>query len=99
MAEALALAWLWVVRMSRRGKDARRFMLYELYRDDAALDAHRRTPHFLEYSPKMQDLTETRETELFNHIAAPAMNQLTRPSGHGPRWPIDQPPASSGCFA
>src|SRR5204862_5682421 len=52
-------------------KDIRRFMLYELYRDDAALDAHRRTPHFLEYTPKMQDLTEQRESELFTHIALP----------------------------
>jgi autoinducer 2-degrading protein len=50
-------------------KDPRRFMLYELYRDDAALDAHRRTPHFLEYSAKIQDLTEHRETELYKHVA------------------------------
>jgi autoinducer 2-degrading protein len=50
-------------------KDPRRFMLYELYRDDAALDVHRRTPHFLEYSPKIQDLTEHRETELYKHVA------------------------------
>ena len=50
-------------------KDPRRFMLYELYRDDAALDAHRRTPHFLDYSPKLQDLTEQRESELYNHVA------------------------------
>ena len=28
-----------------------------------------------------------------------AMNQVTSPSGTGPRWPSDQPPVSSGCFA
>jgi len=50
-------------------KEPRKFMLYELYRDDTALDAHRRTPHFLDYTPKMQDLTEQRESELFTHIA------------------------------
>lgn len=27
--------------------DASRFVLYELYDDDAAIDAHLRTPHFL----------------------------------------------------
>jgi len=50
-------------------KDPRKFMLYELYRDDAALNAHRSTPHFLDYSPKIQDLTEQRESELYNHVA------------------------------
>ena len=31
--------------------------------------------------------------------AAAATSQLTAPSGQGPRWPIDQPPGSRGCFA
>lgn len=50
-------------------KEPRHFMLYEMYRDDAALDAHRRTPHFLDYTPKVEDLVEKRESELFNHVA------------------------------
>ena len=50
-------------------KDPRRFMLYELYRDDAGLEAHRRTPHFLDYSPKIEHLTEHRESELYNNVA------------------------------
>jgi autoinducer 2-degrading protein len=50
-------------------KDPREFLLYELYKDDAALDAHRRTPHFLDYSPKIADLEEKRDSELFNCVA------------------------------
>jgi Uncharacterized conserved protein len=55
------------VQQSR--KDPRRFMLYELYRDDGALDAQRRTPHFLDYTPKLEDLVEQRESEIYNNVA------------------------------
>ena len=44
-------------------------MLYELYKDDAALDAHRRTPHYLEYLPRIESLQEHRDAELYKHIA------------------------------
>jgi (4S)-4-hydroxy-5-phosphonooxypentane-2,3-dione isomerase len=50
-------------------KDPRRFLLYELYRDDPALDAHRRTPHYLEYLPRIESLMEQRDAELYKHIA------------------------------
>lgn len=50
-------------------KDPRHFMLYELYKDDAALDAHRRTPHYLEYLPRIESLQEHRDSELYKYIA------------------------------
>ena len=42
--------------------DARRFFIYEQYKDDAALEAHRATPHFLQHAkkdlPKVADRVE-----------------------------------------
>jgi quinol monooxygenase YgiN len=42
--------------------DARRFFIYEQYKDDAALEAHRTSPHFLQLAkkelPKIGDRTE-----------------------------------------
>jgi len=42
--------------------DPRRFFIYEQYKDDAALEAHRATPHFLQHAkkelPKIADRTE-----------------------------------------
>jgi quinol monooxygenase YgiN len=42
--------------------DPRRFFIYEQYNDDAALEAHRTTPHFLQMGkkelPKIADRTE-----------------------------------------
>jgi quinol monooxygenase YgiN len=42
--------------------EARRFFIYEQYKDDAALEAHRASPHFLQYAkkdlPKVADRTE-----------------------------------------
>jgi autoinducer 2-degrading protein len=34
--------------------DTNRFYFYEVYRDDAALEAHRQTPHFKLYAEKVQ---------------------------------------------
>ncbi len=46
----------------RHRTEARRFFIYEQYKDDAALEAHRSTPHFLQYAkkdlPKVADRTE-----------------------------------------
>ena len=36
----------------RHQSDSRRFFVYEQYRDEAALDAHRATPHFLQLARK-----------------------------------------------
>jgi (4S)-4-hydroxy-5-phosphonooxypentane-2,3-dione isomerase len=42
--------------------DPRRFFIYEQYDDDAALEAHRSAPHFLQFGkkdlPKIADRTE-----------------------------------------
>jgi autoinducer 2-degrading protein len=42
--------------------DPRRFFLYEQYKDDAALEAHRSSPHFLQLAkkdlPKLGERTE-----------------------------------------
>jgi len=46
----------------RHKTDPRRFFIYEQYKDDAALEAHRTTPHFLQYVkkdlPKIGDRVE-----------------------------------------
>ena len=34
--------------------DRNRFYFYEVYRDEAALEAHRQTPHFKRYAEKVQ---------------------------------------------
>ncbi len=36
----------------RHTSDARRFFIYEQYRDEAALEAHRSSPHFLQLARK-----------------------------------------------
>ena len=36
--------------------DSSRFYYYEVYRDDAALEAHRRSPHFKLYAEKVEPL-------------------------------------------
>ena len=49
-------------QVHRHKTEARRFFIYEQYKDDAALEAHRATPHFLQYArkqlPKVADRTE-----------------------------------------
>jgi quinol monooxygenase YgiN len=46
----------------RHKTEPRRFFVYEQYKDDAALEAHRATPHFLQYVkkelPKIGDRVE-----------------------------------------
>jgi len=36
----------------RHKTEPRRFLVYEQYKDDAALEAHRASPHFLQYAKK-----------------------------------------------
>jgi quinol monooxygenase YgiN len=50
----------------RHKTDARRFFIYEQYRDDAAMQAHRNSPHFQEYAIRaLQDIGERKEGELY----------------------------------
>ena len=39
-------------QVHRHKTDPRRFFIYEQFKDDAALEAHRATPHFLKYAKK-----------------------------------------------
>jgi autoinducer 2-degrading protein len=49
-------------QVHRHKTEQRRFFIYEQYKDDAALEAHRATPHFLQYArkdlPKVADRIE-----------------------------------------
>ena len=50
----------------RHKTDAQRFFIYEQYRNDAALDAHRNSPHFQEYAVKqLREIAERKEGELY----------------------------------
>ena len=50
----------------RHKTDPQRFFLYEQYRDDAAREAHRQSPHFQEYVVKaLKDIGERTEGELY----------------------------------
>jgi (4S)-4-hydroxy-5-phosphonooxypentane-2,3-dione isomerase len=49
-------------QVHRHRTEPRRFFIYEQYKDDAALESHRNTPHFLQYArkdlPKVADRVE-----------------------------------------
>ena len=51
-----------IFQVHRHKTEPRRFFIYELYQDDAALEAHRTTPYFLQYVkkdlPKVADRVE-----------------------------------------
>ncbi len=38
--------------LHRHKTDPRRFFIYEQYKDEAALEAHRASPHFMQYAKK-----------------------------------------------
>jgi (4S)-4-hydroxy-5-phosphonooxypentane-2,3-dione isomerase len=53
----------------RHKTDAQRFFIYEQYRDDAALEVHRQSPHFQEYAVKqLRAIAERREGELYSPL-------------------------------
>jgi len=49
-------------QVHRHRTESSRFFIYEQYKDDAALEAHRNAPHFLQYAknelPKFADRVE-----------------------------------------
>ena len=50
----------------RSSSDSRRFFLYEQYDDQAALDAHRASPHFAQYATGgLFPLIESRTPEIY----------------------------------
>jgi autoinducer 2-degrading protein len=61
-AESRKEAGCVMYQVHKHKTEARRFFIYEQYKDDAALEAHRSAPHFLQYAkkelPKVADRTE-----------------------------------------
>jgi (4S)-4-hydroxy-5-phosphonooxypentane-2,3-dione isomerase len=54
----------------RHRTDARRFFIYEQYRDDDALEAHRKSSHFQEYAvAALKDIGERKEGELYSPLS------------------------------
>lgn len=53
----------------RHKDDARVFLVYEQYKDDAALEAHRQSPHFQQYAAeKIYPVVESREADLYRPL-------------------------------
>jgi quinol monooxygenase YgiN len=53
----------------RHKTDPRCFFIYEQYRDDAAREAHRQSPHFQEYVVKaLKNIGERKEGELYSPL-------------------------------
>jgi (4S)-4-hydroxy-5-phosphonooxypentane-2,3-dione isomerase len=53
----------------RRKDDPRRFFIYEQNKDDAALEAHRNTPHFLQIARgELLQYAERREAALYTPL-------------------------------
>ena len=53
----------------RHRNDAPRFFIYEQYRDDAALEAHRKSPHFQKYAiDALKDIGERKDGELYSPL-------------------------------
>ena len=55
--------------VQRSSEDSRRYLIYEQYKDQAALDTHRTTPHFKQYAANgFYPFVEERQAELFDPI-------------------------------
>ncbi len=48
--------------------DPRRFLVYEQYRDQAALDEHRASEHFQRHAPRIAELCASQERTLYHPI-------------------------------
>jgi (4S)-4-hydroxy-5-phosphonooxypentane-2,3-dione isomerase len=56
-------------QVHRSQKDRGRFLIYEQYRNEAALDLHRNSPHFLEYARnQLPKIAERKEGELYDPL-------------------------------
>jgi len=54
----------------RHVDDPRRFFIYEQYRDAAALEAHRNSPHFQEYAVKaLRAIGERQQGDLYRPLS------------------------------
>lgn len=55
--------------VNQHAEEPRRFFIYEQYQDQAALDAHRATPHFEQHGKNgVQKLHETRDVGLYTPL-------------------------------
>ena len=60
----------------RHRTDHGRFFIYEQYVDDAALEAHRKSPHFQEYAVKaLSCIGERREGQLYFPLSSAGSNK------------------------
>ena len=56
-------------QVHRHKTEPRRFFIYEQYKDDGALEAHRAAPHFLQYAKKeLPKLGERVEGNLYSLV-------------------------------
>jgi quinol monooxygenase YgiN len=56
-------------QVHRHKTESRRFFIYEQYKDDTALEAHRNAPHFLQYARKdLPRIAERVEGHLFEPL-------------------------------
>jgi quinol monooxygenase YgiN len=54
----------------QRSDNPRRFLVYEQYKDEAALEAHRNSPHFKQYATDgFYTMVEEREAGLYSPLA------------------------------
>ena len=56
----------------RHKDDLRTIFLYEKYRDEAALEAHRNSPHFQELGAKLRHVADRREGQLYTVLSGAA---------------------------
>ena len=50
-------------------KDPTRFVMLEVYRDDAAIKDHQDSQHFKDFRPVVGDLIADRKVEIFNMVS------------------------------
>ena len=50
-------------------KDPTRFVMLEVYRDDAAIKAHQDSQYFKDFRPVVGDLIADRKVEIFNMVS------------------------------
>ena len=56
--------------VQRSRENPRRYLVYEQYVDEAALEAHRNSPHFKQYGANgFYRFVEERQAELFNPVS------------------------------
>jgi quinol monooxygenase YgiN len=68
-AESRREAGCLMYQVHRQKDDPRRFFIYEQYKDEAALEAHRNTPHFLQYARKqLAPIAERLEGNLYQPL-------------------------------